>query len=104
MIGFPVSALQLSEIFISCVLHLFYGLYIFSIAVVGDLSQSLNELFYKPNLLDAVIVEEERLTGTDDLPPIVLVHGIFGFGKGVMCLSELFFFFIWVHLTIFYYG
>lgn len=84
MIGFPVGALQLSELFVSSVVHLLYGFYIFSTAVAGDLSQSLNELFYKPNI-DRGIKEEESksLNSADDLPPIVLVHGIFGFGKGV---------------------
>ncbi|KAM7468669.1 hypothetical protein LguiB_016231 [Lonicera macranthoides] len=83
MIGFPVGALQLSELFVSSVVHLLYGFYIFSTAVAGDLSQSLNELFYKPNI-DRGIKEDESksLNSADDLPPIVLVHGIFGFGKG----------------------
>ncbi|BBG94046.1 alpha/beta-Hydrolases superfamily protein [Prunus dulcis] len=53
-------------------------------AVAGDLSQALNELLSKPNM--NIEVKEEvvpRDTSTNEiLPPIVLVHGIFGFGKG----------------------
>ncbi|KAG8383222.1 hypothetical protein BUALT_Bualt05G0162000 [Buddleja alternifolia] len=63
--------------------HLLYGLYIFSTAVAGDLSQALNDFIFRPNL--AVGLERgnsQNSTNVEDLPPIVLVHGIFGFGKG----------------------
>lgn len=71
----------------SSLVHLLYGFYIFSSAVAGDLSQALNDYFHKANLND-VEIEEKVVKGEnegngDDLPPIVLVHGIFGFGKGV---------------------
>ncbi|XLU23326.1 hypothetical protein S245_059392, partial [Arachis hypogaea] len=66
------------------------------LAVAGDLSESLNEILYqKPKKIVDVVnkVNEKRIifadegnsaasTNGDDLPPIVLVHGIFGFGKG----------------------
>ncbi|KAF2301636.1 hypothetical protein GH714_028439 [Hevea brasiliensis] len=87
MIRWWISALQLTELFVSVVVHVVYGLYIFSSAVAGDLSQTLNQWFCKPNM--NIVVKEEEPRGTsktttngDSLPPIVLVHGIFGFGKG----------------------
>lgn len=94
MIRWWISALQLTELFVSIVVHLLYGLYIFSSGVAGDLSQTLNEWFCKPNM-NIVVKEEERreasqnTTNGDDLPPIVLVHGIFGFGKGVCDIFSL---------------
>lgn len=66
----------------SSVVHMLYGFYIFSIAVASDLSQALGECF-RPNanvVMKEVLSKESNLDG---LPPIVLVHGIFGFGKGV---------------------
>lgn len=50
----------------------------------SDLSQALNECF-RPNLALEFKAEEEprTITNTNGLPPIILVHGIFGFGKGV---------------------
>jgi hypothetical protein len=81
------SYLQLVELFVSSLVHLLYGFYIFSSAVAGDLSMVLNEYFQKPNMN---VVEDKQKLNLDqkhddnDLPPIVLVHGIFGFGKGVM--------------------
>jgi hypothetical protein len=85
MIRFPIGILHLSELFISSFVHLFYALYIFSSAVAGDLSLSLNNLFYDHNIgttTDLPLHQSKPLTGPDHLPPIVLVHGIFGFGKG----------------------
>ncbi|KAF5746574.1 hypothetical protein HS088_TW06G00745 [Tripterygium wilfordii] len=80
MIRWWILMLQLTELFVSSVVHLLYGFYIFSSAVAGDLAQAWSEGFFKP------VVKEEVTRGTttnaDDLPPIVLVHGIFGFGKG----------------------
>ena len=62
-----------------------YGFYIFSTAVAGDFSLALNEYLFKPNM--NVEVKEDVPRGPSanaaNLPPIVLVHGIFGFGKGV---------------------
>lgn len=71
----------------STIVHMIYAFYIFSTAVAGDLLQGVNEFFFKPNA--SIVVKEEESQGTSetsinavDLPPIVLVHGIFGFGKG----------------------
>ncbi|EPS64029.1 hypothetical protein M569_10750, partial [Genlisea aurea] len=74
-------ALQLAELFVSSLVHMLYGFYIFSTAVAGDLSLSLGDSLFRPNFFDG---EEETSSTTNahDLPPIVLVHGIFGFGKG----------------------
>lgn len=87
MIRLWIAALQFSELIVSSIVHMLYGFYIFSTAVAGDLSQALNELLSKPNM--NIEVKEEvvpRDTSTNEiLPPIVLVHGIFGFGKGVCC-------------------
>lgn len=88
MIRLWIAALQLSELFVSTMVHVLYGFYIFSSAVAGDLSQALNELFFKPN----ANIETKELVPSDTsvngaLPPIVLVHGIFGFGKGVCSIS-----------------
>lgn len=80
MIRLWVSGLQLVELFVSSLVHLVYGFYIFSTALAGDLSQALNEYRFKSNVITPV--KEEGSTNTDDLPPIILVHGIFGFGKG----------------------
>ncbi|WRX14762.1 hypothetical protein QQP08_009109 [Theobroma cacao] len=82
MIRWWISALQLAELFVSSMVHLLYGFYIFSTAVAGDLSQALNEWFIKPNANIEVKREDPSGTNVDALPPIVLVHGIFGFGKG----------------------
>jgi hypothetical protein len=85
MIRWWVLSLQFAELFVSSLVHLLYGFYIFSSAVAGDLSQALNECLFKPNM-NVVVKEDvpkETSTNVDNLPPIVLVHGIFGFGKGV---------------------
>lgn len=90
MIRWWISALQLTELFVSSIVHLLYGFYIFSTAVAGDLSQVLNEYFFKPNVNVIEVKRKEPNLSTTaaavdvtTLPPIVLVHGIFGFGKGV---------------------
>lgn len=85
MIRLWIAALQLSELFVSSLIHLLYGFYIFSSAVAGDLSQTLNDMFGKPNMNIEVTTAASNGTTTsvENLPPIVLVHGIFGFGKGV---------------------
>ncbi|RYR59330.1 hypothetical protein Ahy_A05g025198 isoform C [Arachis hypogaea] len=96
MLRLWMGYLKLVELFVSSLVHLLYGFYIFSSAVAGDLSESLNEILYqKPKKIVDVVnrVNEKRIisadegnsvasTNGDDLPPIVLVHGIFGFGKG----------------------
>lgn len=107
MIRLWVLALQFSELFVSSVVHLLYGFYIFSSAVAGDLSQALNEMFFKPNMNVEVkeLVPKESTTNVDDLPPIVLVHGIFGFGKGVLRLFSFLylFFFSQMGFVLFFY-
>ncbi|CDP13201.1 unnamed protein product [Coffea canephora] len=83
MIRCWTSALQLAELFVSSLMHMGYGFYIFSTAVAGDASQALSDLLFKPNLDPAPKKEGSNETpNADGLPPIVLVHGIFGFGKG----------------------
>lgn len=92
MIRWGVAALQLTELFVSSLVHMLYGFYIFSTAVAGDLSLALNEYFFKPNM--NVEVKENVPSGpssnAENLPPIVLVHGIFGFGKGVLPIFLIF--------------
>lgn len=79
-----VSALQLAELSVSSVVHMMYGLYIFSSAVAGDLTQTLSESIFKAKTtVEVKRIDQGKTTQVNDLPPIVLVHGIFGFGKGV---------------------
>ncbi|KAL5543306.1 hypothetical protein UlMin_011016, partial [Ulmus minor] len=80
MIRLWVAYLQLAELFVSSIFHLLYGFYIFSSAMAGDLSQALNDLCFKPNV--NIDVSEGTVANVDNLLPIFLVHGIFGFGKG----------------------
>ncbi|KAK1403297.1 putative carboxylic ester hydrolase [Heracleum sosnowskyi] len=87
MIRVSVAVLQLLELFVSSLVHIAYGFYIFSTAVAGDLSRALNEWIYNnhdSNVKDVTNVDDDSktLSSADDLPPIVLLHGIFGFGKG----------------------
>ncbi|XP_051149122.1 uncharacterized protein LOC127263881 [Andrographis paniculata] len=86
-----ISSLQFVELFVSIVVHLAYGFYIFSSAVAGDLTLALTDCIFKPNLIAADDGMMTTTTTQDDnsiksststLPPIVLVHGIFGFGQG----------------------
>ncbi|KAH9624496.1 hypothetical protein KSS87_019798 [Heliosperma pusillum] len=80
MIRIWLSSLQLVELLISSWVHLLYGFYIFSTAIRYDLSQ-----YFKHNKKVKVEVNDvSHLQNSlfDDLPPIVLVHGIFGFGQG----------------------
>ncbi|KAL0795344.1 hypothetical protein Bca101_066721 [Brassica carinata] len=78
-----VSALQLAELSVSSVVHMMYGLYIFSSAVAGDLTQTLSESIFKAKTaVEVKRIDQGKTTQVSDLPPIVLVHGIFGFGKG----------------------
>jgi len=87
-----ISYLQLVELFVSSLVHLLYGFYIFSTAVAGDLAQNLNEYFRKPNADVVEVKDGTSKANADDLPPIVLVHGIFGFGKGVSPIAFIPFF------------
>ncbi|XP_052885049.1 uncharacterized protein LOC108450198 isoform X2 [Gossypium arboreum] len=54
----------------------------YSTAVAADLSQALSECVFKSNVSLEVKKQDPNKSTVDDLPPIVLVHGIFGFGKG----------------------
>ncbi|KAJ8438527.1 hypothetical protein Cgig2_024616 [Carnegiea gigantea] len=83
MIRFLISCLQFMELLVSSCVHMLYGFYIFSTAIAYDLSQALY-LYLKPNMNLEVqpLPHESESAPLDDLPPIVLVHGIFGFGQG----------------------
>ncbi|KNA09816.1 hypothetical protein SOVF_150040 [Spinacia oleracea] len=78
-----LSSLQLVELFVSSWVHLLYGFYIFSTAVAYDLNQALCDYFKPSNInqIEAAAPPQDS-SSVDDLPPIVLVHGIFGFGQG----------------------
>ncbi|XP_047322642.1 lipase-like [Impatiens glandulifera] len=91
-----IAAVQLCELILTSLVHLLYAFYIFSSAVAGDLSLSLNHLF-NPNLINNNNNHHQnqqqdhpepttttQSSSNEQVPPIVLVHGIFGFGKGRM--------------------
>nr|CAD1831511.1 unnamed protein product [Ananas comosus var. bracteatus] len=71
----------------SAAVHLLFGLYILSTAVASDLSQAAADCF-RPSTFNFATAEQEGKGGKTVVlahspqPPIVLVHGIFGFGKG----------------------
>uniref|UniRef100_A0A0D3DR13 Lipase-like C-terminal domain-containing protein n=1 Tax=Brassica oleracea var. oleracea TaxID=109376 RepID=A0A0D3DR13_BRAOL len=75
-------ALQLAELLVSSVVHILFGLYLFSSAIAGDLTQTLVESVFKPKPTIEVKQGNTTTAQVNDLTPIVLVHGIFGFGKG----------------------
>ncbi|RWW80436.1 hypothetical protein BHE74_00011230 [Ensete ventricosum] len=89
MARLSIGVLGLTELFVSTAVHVLFGFYIFSTAVASDLSQVLTDCL-RPNVfgLGAKEMEEQRTTKEQvavlegSPPPIVLVHGIFGFGKG----------------------
>ncbi|KAJ1685985.1 hypothetical protein LUZ63_017375 [Rhynchospora breviuscula] len=78
------------ELFLSSIIHLLFGFYIFSTAVAADLSQSLIGSTRPSNTNEETRIRESiyelreanASSSTKSVPPIVLVHGIFGFGKG----------------------
>lgn len=77
-----ITSLQLCEVFVSSVVHLIYAFYIFSTALAGDISQALNDWVFKPNFkLDFKGDNKVSTVAQDLAPPIVLIHGIFGFGE-----------------------
>ncbi|KAF8083008.1 hypothetical protein N665_0795s0005 [Sinapis alba] len=76
------SALQLAELLVSSVVHILFGLYLFSSAIAGDLTQTFLESIFRPKPTIEVIKQGNTTTQVNDLIPIVLVHGIFGFGEG----------------------
>ncbi|KAI9070624.1 hypothetical protein K1719_047413 [Acacia pycnantha] len=71
MIRLWMVYLQLAELFLSSIIHLLYGFYIFSTGVAGDLSQALSDYFYKSKV-NIEVKEEMRKDRNDDLPPIRL--------------------------------
>ena len=94
--------LRLMELGVSAAVHLAFGFYVFSTAVAADISQAAaasgSFLLRRPPappaaegaLVDvAAAGERDERAGAAPVvldgspPPIVLVHGIFGFGKGV---------------------
>lgn len=83
------GVVALSELCVSSLVHMIYGLYIFGTAVASDVSQALSVSLRPscdPSSNTDVVVVKGVAKGDDNLPPIVLVHGIFGFGHGV-CIS-----------------
>jgi len=76
---------QLVELFLSSLLILFYGFYIFGTDVAQDLSNSLVELEN-----DEVKENEVKHDAKDDMVPIAFVHGFFEFGSFGKRVSRLF--------------
>lgn len=93
MRGLSKVLLFVCELFLSSIIHLLFGFYIFSTAVTADVSQTLvgsirasNDCVNEETRIRESIHglrEGKAFSGTNSVPPIVLVHGIFGFGKGV---------------------
>ncbi|KAL6844451.1 hypothetical protein ACP4OV_026124 [Aristida adscensionis] len=83
-----LGALGAAELLVSAVTHVGYAFYLFGAAVAADASAALAaglSLAGGGGVAKNVAAEDEDeaaalLDGT--VPPIVLVHGIFGFGKG----------------------
>uniref|UniRef100_A0A0D9WXW9 Lipase n=1 Tax=Leersia perrieri TaxID=77586 RepID=A0A0D9WXW9_9ORYZ len=73
-----LGVLGLAELIVSAAVHLAYGAYIFFTAVAADLSQCLVDGVTTP--VAGELISEAVLDA--GVPPIVLVHGIFGFGRG----------------------
>jgi hypothetical protein len=84
-----LGAVGAAELLVSAVVHLGYAFYIFGTAVIADVSASLVKALMAAGgggVAKGVAVEgEDEAAAVLDgaVPPIVLVHGIFGFGKGV---------------------
>lgn len=73
-----IGAVEVAELLLSAIVHLIYGLYIFSTAVASDISQT----FLGSDDRLPIVPNSTENDGPLQ-PPIVLLHGIFGFGKGV---------------------
>ncbi|CAN6165903.1 unnamed protein product [Urochloa humidicola] len=73
-------ALGSAELIAGAVVHVGYAFYVFGTAVATVVSASL---------VNSIMFSSPRPCFNGSVPPIVLVHGIFGFGKGVRvaCLS-----------------
>ena len=90
------AALGAAELLVSAAVHLGYAFYIFGAAVAADVAASIVK-----GIMAGVAaggVAKDVAVGSEDeaaalldgaMPPIVLVHGIFGFGKGVHGCSVL---------------
>lgn len=76
-----LGALDLAELLVSAVVHLAYGFFIFAAAVRRDLLSRCAPVDVEDRDVKAGVPKDAGLDGA--VPPIVLVHGIFGFGKGV---------------------
>jgi hypothetical protein len=83
------------ELLLSSIIHVLFGFYIFSTAVAADVSQTVL-CSIRPSCANEEtrirasihgLREYKAFSGTNSVPPIVLVHGIFGFGKGVRMKS-----------------
>ncbi|XP_042430670.1 lipase-like [Zingiber officinale] len=88
MARLSIGILGLTELFVSVTVHLLFGLYIFSAALASDLSQAVTDCL-RPNVFNLGAWQREAegrgqppVVFEGSPPPIVLVHGIFGFGKG----------------------
>ncbi|CAL5075929.1 unnamed protein product [Urochloa decumbens] len=84
-----LSALGAAELLFSAVVHVGYAFYVFGTAVAADVAASLvNRVKAGPGAggvggVSAIDGEDDAAAVQDgSVPPIVLVHGIFGFGKG----------------------
>ncbi|CAL5065921.1 unnamed protein product [Urochloa decumbens] len=84
-----LSALGAAELLFSAVVHVGYAFYVFGTAVAADVAGSLVNRV-KAGAGAGGVGGVSAIDGEDDaaavldgsVPPIVLVHGIFGFGKG----------------------
>ncbi|CAN6165905.1 unnamed protein product [Urochloa humidicola] len=82
-----LRALDAAELLFSAVVHVGYAFYIFGTAVAADVSASLVKRIMSRGgggAKDAAVDGDDEAEAVLDgsVPPIVLVHGIFGFGKG----------------------
>lgn len=77
------TLLGAAELLVSAVVHLSYGFYIFGAAVAADVAVSLVKGLIGCSGDDGSVAVGSVVEDDGAVPPIVLVHGIFGFGKGV---------------------
>jgi hypothetical protein len=85
-----MGALGAAELLVSAAVHLGYAFYVFGTAVAADVAASLVKGLMAGGCGGGVAkgvavgsVDEAAAVLDGAVPPIVLVHGIFGFGKGV---------------------
>ncbi|XP_057948770.1 uncharacterized protein LOC131144254 [Malania oleifera] len=78
-----IRILEASELLVNAAITVFYALYIVSTALSLNL---LNALFNKTIAEEEVEADKTESSSSVDggLPPVVMVHGLFGFGKGRM--------------------